>query len=471
MRDAMSIEAPQRQRPSVQEALQIAAQSRSIAVVGASADPGKLGHLLLKVLTESGYTGRILPINHRAESILGHRAYASLAQAPGDIDTVILAVPSEHLIDALRQCAERQVGVVAAITSGFSEAGAAGERLQQQLMEMLQEAPFRLLGPNCEGFVIPGLQAFATFSLMTVGLKDGPVALVSQSGAVAGAMAQRFKQMGIGLRALLTTGNEADVTAVDVLEWLADDPATTTIVAYLEEIRDGARFAAVARRLMHRKAIIIEKAGRGVAAGAAVMTHTGAIAGDAKVAEGVFEQLNIVSARDFGHAVDSAAALSLGRSLAGLSAGVISIAGGLAVETADLLESAGFDVPEFESSLQADIHARLPYFAAARNPVDLTGVALARPDLFEDIVTQVLQSPDIHAVIVIITFSTKPEFATMLMELAKRSEKPLLVVWTAPDTLTPEPLQAFRDQGFPVFDEPVRAVRGLQAIARFSGLM
>lgn len=460
-----------RQRPTVRDALQVAASARSIAILGASADPSKLGHLLLKILIESGYAGQIIPINRNTDEILGRRAYRSLDDVPGNIDAAVLLVPSDLLIEALQQCTARQVRIVATITSGFSEAGVGGERLQQQLLEVMRDAPFRLLGPNCEGFVIPRHQAFATFSLMTVGLKDGPIGIISQSGAVAGAIAQKFKQMGLGVSALISTGNEADVTTVDVLEWLADDPATTTVVAYIEEIRDASRFVAVARQLVHRKAIVIEKSGRGQAACDAVMTHTGAIAGDAKVAEGVFEQLNIVSVSDFTTAVDSAAALSRGKSLSGLAVGVVSIAGGLAVEAVDLLETAGFKVPEFRHELQAAIGKSLPYFAAVRNPVDLTGVALARPDLFEQVVEQVTQSEDIHALIVIITFSPKVDFAEILMTLERTTNKPLLVVWTAPEALTPEPLLAFHENGFPVFDAPVRAVNGLRAIARFSGLM
>lgn len=459
-------------RPTAHDALQTIASARRIALVGASANTEKLGHLLLKVLLESGFQGEIYPINTCATGVLGLQAYASLNDVPEEIDVVVLAIPAKYLVDTLWQCVDKKrVGLVVAVTSGFSEAGEAGAKLQKQLSEVLRLAPFRLLGPNCEGFTFPKIRAFVTFSLMMAGASAGSVAIVSQSGAIAGAISKRFTQMGVGIRTVITTGNEADITAVDVLEWLSSDSETRVIVAYLEEIREGTRFVTVTRELIQRKALVIEKTGRGNAASAAVITHTGAVAGDATVIDGVFEQLHIVNVNNFADVVDSAIALLPRKKIGGRSVGVISIAGGLAVEAADLLEAEGFCVPEFGVELQASIETQLPYFASARNPVDLTGVALARPDLFENIIDNVLKDNSIHAVIVIITFSRDKAFAEMLLRVADRTEKPLLVVWTAPTSLSPEPLAVFREAEFPFYDEPIRAVKGLCAIARYSGLL
>jgi acetate---CoA ligase (ADP-forming) len=216
---------------------------------------------------------------------------------------------------------------------------------------------------------------------------------------------------------------------------------------------------------------VIQKPGRGRASREAVTTHTGAIAGDDRVVEGVFEELQIVRARDHSAAADAAAALSLGRRLRGLRLGIVSIAGGLAVEACDLCEAAGFEVPRFSEAVQAKMKASLPYFAAVRNPVDLTGVALSSPEMFRDVIDVVLELGGIDALIVVITFSHQVGFADMLLQAAARTELPLLVVWTAPESLTPEPLKAFRAASFPVFDSPARALTGLRAIARFSGML
>ena len=458
-------------RPSTRTALDAAFAARSIAVIGASAEPRKLGHMVLKMLVSSGFAGAVYPINPKADELLGVRAYPRLDAVGAPIDAAVVIVPAEQLADALRQCAACGVRLVAAITSGFSEAGEAGEALQRRLIESLEDAPFRLVGPNCEGFVSPRSKCFVTFSLMTQGLEPGPVGIIGQSGAVSGTISYRLNQMGVGVSALVSTGNEVDMTAADVLDWFADDPETRVVVAYLEEIRDAARFVATARRLRGRKAIVVEKPGSGVAARAAVSTHTGAIAGDDRVADGVFEELGIVRVPDLTAAVDAAAALSRGRTMRGLRVGVVSIAGGLAVEATDLLEATGFELPPLPPALQARIRSSLPYFAAVRNPIDLTGAVLSSPEAFGAVLDAVVACDDIDAAIVIVTFAQRAEFADVLMRSAEASGKPVLIVWTAPAAMSPEPLAVFRRANFPIFDSPARAVTGLKAIARFSGLV
>lgn len=453
------------------EALDAAFNAQSIAVVGASSDPRKLGHMVLKMILASGFEGEIHAINPSVDEVLGLRTWPSLAAVPAAIDAAVVIVPAEHLAETLRQCAAAGVKLVAAITSGFAEAGEDGQELQRQLLDALVDAPFRLIGPNCEGFVSPRSKCFVTFSLMTQGLSSGPVGIIGQSGAVSGTISYRLNQMGVGISALVSTGNEVDLKAADILEWFARDEETKVIVCYLEEIRDAARFVAIARELRGRKAIVVQKPGRGVAARAAVATHTGAIAGDDRVADGVFEELGIVRVPDLTAAVDAAAALSRGRTMAGLRVGVVSIAGGLAVEATDMLESAGFELPQLSPDLQARVRQSLPYFAAVRNPIDLTGAVLSSPEAFGKVLDEVVSSDEIDAAIVIVTFAQRAEFADVLMRSANSVDKPVLIVWTAPATMSPEPLAAFGAARFPIYDSSARAVTGLKAVARFSGLM
>ncbi len=453
------------------QALDAALNARSVAVIGASSTPGKLGHLLVKLMLQGGFPGRIYPINRTAPEILGLPTVPRLADVPEPLDVAVVMVPADGFMAALDECEASHVRVIASMTSGFAEAGETGRRLQEVLEERLANAPFRLLGPNCEGFTFPSRSAFITFSAMTMGAKDGSVGIVAQSGAISGAMSKRLTRMGVGVRALVTTGNEVSVTAADALEWFAADPGTRIVLCYLEQIRDPARFVALARAMRGQKALVIQKPGSGAAAREAVVTHTGAIAGDDRVVDGVFEELQIVRARDHTEAVDAAAALSLGRRLGGLRVGIVSIAGGLAVEACELFEQAGFEIPRFSARVQETISASLPYFAAVRNPVDMTGVALSSPGMFRRAIDLVLDSGEIDALIVIITFSHQAEFAAMLMQSAAAASKPLIVVWTAPEDLTPEPRAAFMAASFPVFDSPARALTGLRAIARFSGLL
>jgi acyl-CoA synthetase (NDP forming) len=458
-------------RLSGRDALNRAMDPSSVAVIGASSNPLKLGHMVLKTLFNAGFAGKIYAINPSAAAVLGLTTYARLVDVPGPVDVAVVIVPADQLFDVLAECAAKQVALVAAITSGFAEAGGQGPQLQARLEQILKTAPFRLLGPNCEGYVVPGSNTFVTFSMMTSGLRSGPVGIVGQSGAITGTLSYRLNKMGVGIRSLISTGNEADLTAVEALEWFADDPATNTVIGYLEQIREPRRFIDVARRMRGIKAIVIQKPGKGKATMASVATHTGAIAGDDRVVDDIFEELCIVRARDHTTAVDAAAALSFGKRLLGLKVAILSVAGGLAVEASDLFEAGGFEVPTFPDSLQSTIRASLPYFAAVRNPVDLTGAAFSSPTLFRQVIEEVVQEAVIDAVVVIVTFSQQAAFAEELMAAAKATDKPVLVVWTAPDTISPAPLAAFAKQSFPVFDSPLRAYTGLSAIARFSGLM
>jgi len=451
-------------------ALNQAFHADSVAIIGASSQPGKLGNTVVAMMLQSGFAGRIVPVNRTGAQVLGLPTYERLLDVPHAIDVAVILVPAEHMMDALVECAAKGVGVVAAMTSGFSEAGPTGRELQGALERLLRTASFRLLGPNCEGFVFPGRGNFLTFSPMAMGAIAGPIGVVAQSGAISGAIVNRLGRMGLGISALVTTGNECDITAIDALEWFAADATTTTVVCYLEQIREPARFIAAARAMMGHKALVIQKPGRGRAASEAVTTHTGAIAGDDRVVDGVFEEFQIVRAVDHVTAVDAAAVLSRQRRLRGLRVGIVSIAGGLAVEACDLCEAAGFDVPAFDDDTQAKIRTALPYFAAVRNPVDLTGFALGSPSLFSDVIGTVLEHGGVDALIVVITFSHQAGFADVLLDAAN-SDLPVLVVWTAPETLTPEPLAAFKRAAFPVFDSPARAVSGLRALARFSGLL
>ena len=275
---------------------------------------------------------------------------------------------------------------------------------------------------------------------------------MGQSGAITGTLAYRLNKMGVGVRALLSTGNETDMTAVEALEWFADDPSTNTAIGYIEQIREPKRFVEVARRMRGIKAIVIEKPGKGAATNDSVTTHTGAIAGDDRVIDGIFEELCIVRARDHTGAADAAAALSLGKRLSGLKVAILSVAGGLAVEASDLFEAGGFTVPKFSPELQREIRSALPYFAAVRNPaVDLTlGAAqhLSSPALFRQTVELVVSGRyrgcrDRHRAP---SHNNRRHSPKNSCRRPKPPKARVLIVWiSVPDTISPAPLAAFAE--------------------------
>ena len=268
-------------RPTVGQALDGLFDPRTIAVVGASRTKGKLGQAVLALLKSNGYSGRIIPVNPSGGEIEGLPAVRSLDEIDSPIDVVVLATPVGVALDALETCTRLDVKVVVGVTSGFSEAGEDGHENEERLRRIMQDAPFRLVGPNCEGVVRPASDLQLTFSPMFNDLRPGPVAMISQSGALAGLMALRLGERGVGINAIVSSGNETDLTAADLLDYLGNDPQTRVVLCYVEELRDGRRFAEAAQRLTRAgKHVVAVKSGRSRAGSRAVQSHTGAMAGD-----------------------------------------------------------------------------------------------------------------------------------------------------------------------------------------------
>lgn len=250
-------------RPTVAKALDRLFNPRTIAVVGASRTKGKLGQAVLTLLKSNGYHGKIIPVNPTGGNIEGLPVVRSLAEIDGPIDVAVLAAPVGAALDALEICTRLDVKVAVGVTSGFSEAGDDGHANEERLRRILHDARFRLLGPNCEGVVRPASDLQLTFSPMFNDLRSGPVAIISQSGALAGLMALRLSERGVGINAIVSSGNETDLTAADLLDYLGSDPQTRVVLCYVEELREGRRFAKVAQRLTEAgKHVVVVKGGR-----------------------------------------------------------------------------------------------------------------------------------------------------------------------------------------------------------------
>lgn len=451
-------------RPDIQSALKQAFDARSVAIVGASRTPGKLGNLVLTYLQGAGYAGRIFPVNPSGGMIEDLKVYSDIKSLPQPVDLALVAVPVEQTLETLRDAHQASVGLIVCLASGFGEAAGEGPRYDAELRAILRDAPYRIIGPNCQGIVVPKNRLMLNFSATLSKVQAGPVSVISQSGALSGMIGDRLKQRGIGINYLVSSGNEVDITAADLIEAMSADPATHIILAYLEQIRDAPRFVSVARALKGNKSLVICKAGRTATGTLAVQSHTGAMAGDDRVVDGVLRELGVVRVRDAAAAIDAVAALSLGKKLRGNRIGIISAAGGFAVETTDLVEGAGFAVPEFSANVQRKIAKVLPFYGATRNPVDLTATVMGRPEFLRDTLNAALSDDGIDALIVVVTFSNEIGFANAVVEAAESTDKPILVCWTAGEEYTPEVIAHLRAKQLPIFDSPARALTGLLAL-------
>jgi acyl-CoA synthetase (NDP forming) len=456
-----------------QAALASLFEPKTVAVFGISSDPAKLGNVILGNIITNGFRGHIYGIGRVAVGqttppmvIDGATIVASFDDIHEIVDIALFAVPASGLLDALRAVPPGRVKLAVAIASGFSEVGEAGRRKEEALREYCANRHLSLVGPNCQGVVVPHARLQMTFSPMYSNMLAGPVAIISQSGAMGGYMANRLMQRGIGLSCFISSGNETSISTTDYIAALNCDQSTRVILCYLEQITDGRRFASVVRNLDPAKRLVVVKSGRSPAGAAAISSHTGAIAGDDKVVDGVFRQLGIIRARDSGTAVDAVTALSAGKVLSGHRIGILSVAGGLAVELADLLEMRGFEVPEFDSNTLEKLKSVVPEFGATRNPIDLTGAVLTQETLFEDTLQTFSCAINIDGFAVISTYIRNPRYAHAIVRLFRSTDKPLIVCWTGSVEQTPESLAILAKAGVPVYDNTARAANAFCALRR-----
>lgn len=443
---------------------------QSVAVVGLSSDSRKLGNTILANVVKNQFAGRIYGVRRAKDDVglrtsqAGVSVVGSFDEIPETVDVTLFAVPASQLLAALKAVPLGRTRVAVAIASGFSEVGQEGEKLEKQLADYCAGVGIPLIGPNCQGIVIPRAKLQMTFSPMYDQMVSGSVALISQSGAMGGYMVNRLMQRGIGISCFVSSGNETTVNSADYLSLLEQDPETRAILCYLEEVKHGRRFAEIARNTVKSKPIVIVKSGRSASGARATSSHTGAIAADDAVVSGVFQQLGIIRARDSSTAVDAAVALSVGKPLHGKRIGVLSVAGGLAVELTDLLELSGFEVPEFDPETRQRLDAVVPAFGAKLNPIDLTGAVLTQEGLFEESVKVFGAAKNIDGFAIISTYIADPRFAHTIANLFKRSIKPVIVCWTGSAQQTPDSLRILAEAGVPVYDNPARVVTAFSAL-------
>jgi acetate---CoA ligase (ADP-forming) len=365
--------------------LQSALAPRSIAVIGASDNPHKVGGRPILYLQRYGYRGAIYPINPARATVQGLRAFARLEDLPEAPELAIVAVAGAEAVRAVESCAAQGVKVAVVMASGFGETGPEGLRVQQSLAETARRAGMRLIGPNCQGLANFATGVVANFSTIFHEMqgRDGPVAIVSQSGANSQAIYTLVMKKGLGVRHVHATGNEADVTVADLAEAVLEDPGVRLLLLYMEAIKDPPRLAAAAARARGRGVPIVAlKAGRSARGQKAASSHTGALAAEDRVVDAFFERHGIWRAADPHELVSAAALYVRGRPARGRRLVVISNSGASCVMSADYSDLSGIPLARISEDAKKRLGTVLPGFAALDNPIDITGALLGNPQLF-----------------------------------------------------------------------------------------
>ncbi len=438
---------------------------RGIAVIGASHDPTKLGYGLARNLLQSNYQGAVYLVNPKGGSLMGREVYTKVANVPDPLDLAILLIPARATPLALRECGER--GLKAAIISagGFRETGAEGAALEAECLKIARAYDMRLLGPNCIGLLDTHLPMDATF-LPPPGPLPGDVAFISHSGAICAVVIDWARGQGFGLSRLVSLGNQADVNETDVLESVAADPFTRVLTLYLEGVSDGRRFISEAQRITPRKPIIALKVGRSASGQRAVVSHTGALAGEERAFNAAFRRAGVIRAETSEEMFDWARALAWCPPPKGRRVAVITNAGGPGVTAADALEANGLVLARLEEKTTQALKSLLPPAASVLNPVDM--LASASPEQYADCLQAVLKDAGVDSAMVILPpppMYTAGAVAKALIPVIHSAEKPVVIALMG-ERLIQEAVEHFRAARIPEYRFPERAASALAVLVQ-----
>src|SRR5688572_24731870 len=386
-----------RYRPSQEEivkSMNRIMRPKAVAVIGASSEAGKIGNSVMKNLINGGYKGQIYPIHPKAGEIMGHKAYASVKQVPGDIDAAIFAIPAKLVAGALTECGEKGIPGAVLIPSGFAEAGA--PELQEEIVRIGRKYNIRLMGPNIYGFYYTPANLCATFC--TAYDVKGSTALSSQSGGIGMAIIGFSRSAKMGVSAIVGLGNKSDIDEDDLLLFFEQDDNTKVIAQHCEDLKDGRAFAEVAKRVSKKKPVIMLKAGRTAAGAAAASSHTGALAGNDKIYDDVLRQSGVVRAKSLRQLLDFARGVPILPTPKGENVVIITGAGGSGVLLSDACVDNGLKLLKpMPKDLDEAFRKFIPPFGAAGNPVDITGGE--PPITYMNTVRLGLEDDRIHALI------------------------------------------------------------------------
>jgi acyl-CoA synthetase (NDP forming) len=445
----------------------------SVAVIGASATPGKLGYILMQNLVE-GYPGKIFPINPAEGEIMGHRAYTRLQDVLTSIDLAVFALPPEACVQAMRDCAETNAKTALVLSGGFAEIGAEGLARQQAMLEIAGRGGVRLIGPNCFGLYNCnlGLNVSMGFGLPP---KGGNISLVTQSGAYGMAIFGLAQQRRLRFAKILSHGNKADVSDHEILDYFAQDEETSVLCLFLESVSNGRAFYQALARIAQRKPVVIAKTGRSSAGKRAAASHTAALTGDAIAFITAVKQAGAILAESGLEMVDIAEALSRQPLPSGRRVGIITNSGGTGVELTDMCERFGLSVPELPLSTQERISSLLPAYASPRNPVDVTPLWSRFPAMYGGSIEALYECKEIDIIIPILLQrsalmqdNVETVRDTVLRFQRERGiAKPTYICWVA--GREGEKTQAMlQEVGIPVYEWPERTARTAAAIAAFA---
>jgi acetyl coenzyme A synthetase (ADP forming)-like protein len=436
----------------------------SIAVIGASRSPGKVGHEIVRNLRDAGFKGQIIPVNPFADQILGLKCYKQIEEYPDKVDLALIAIQAPMVIEATKSSIRAGVKAIVVTSSGFAESGSEGAGIQQQISKLCTDANVYLLGPNCFGLINTGNCLNASFAKHIP--KSGGISVLSQSGSLCTALLEWASVHGLGIAKVVSLGNKANLNEVDFLEAFANDEKTTMVVGYLESISSGKDFLKAARAVTSSKPFILLRAGITKAGIWAASAHTGTLAGADTAYTAAFRHAGVIRIESLDSLLDCTAAFSTQPRPKGDRVAVITNAGGPAVLAADAVEQFGMKLAHIRERHIEMLKQQLPPAASAYNPIDVLGDA--DPKRYLMAVEAAQNDENVDAVIVILTPHAMTKPAETARSIAQRTDgdKPILMVLMGSDEARVEHIKMV-DSNLPIYPSPKRAVAALSAMWKY----
>jgi len=449
---------------------------RGIAIVGASVEPARPGGQTIAALLQHGFKGGIYPVNPRYPEIAGYPCHASVAEIGGDCDVAVIALPAAQVPGIVRACGDRGIAFAVVLGGGFREAGADGQKIEEAMLAAARKGGVRIVGPNCLGLVNIPARVYAAWGSLTRPplLPAGPVSAVLQSASLGTTLLVRCAAAGVGFRHVVTSGNEADITAPELIDAYVDDAETRVILAYLEGVSDGRALMRAARRaLAARKPLVVLKAGNTEQGRRAAASHTANLTGDYDVYRAVFRQCGVIEVHDLDEAADVALCAVGGRLPRGRRVAVMGGSGGAAAMFADRADELRLSLPPLAEQTLAVLQRCLPPLSSLKNPVDYTaGYPRSGPGFdFQQAFDAVLSDPGIDQLAVMFAAAGRNQLQVggqLLARTASSSEKPIVVFSGMSQEIAPEGLGLMRAAGIPVLPSPKRAAAAMAKLADYA---
>jgi len=439
-------------------------KAESIAIVGASSNPGKTGHIIMKNIIDRGFKGKIYPINSKSSEILGLRCYPSLLEIPVDeIDLIVIVVPARFVPVILEEAAQKRVSGAVIISGGFREAG--NDDLEASVVETAKKYGIRFIGPNCQGITYTPNNLCAAWPLMK---SKGDMAIISQSGTIGAAFAGWAEEDNLGLSSFVSLGNKSDIDEIELIKYFYSDQSTSAIGIYLEGVKNGQTFMKVSRNVVSKKPIVVIRPGRTKKGSIAAQSHTKSIAGDYKIFDAACKQVGIIKADTVYELYDFSKILSLCKGPKGNRCLIITSSGGSGILATDIAERNSVDIVKLKEETKTALSNILPPYCIIGNPLDLTGDTNA--ERYYEVVKR-LKDVDYIDVILLIFGDPISNTADFAKRMKNEISQEIIACCIGGGDIQKEEVLQLHQVGVPTFPTPERAMRAISALIKYKKIL